>query len=87
MLCNTIVSLLRQFSTWNVIRYSTLYKHNTRIKYKLPPRGGETICPRRWQFNSVRGRVRSLHIPGGRPAAGSQRADSVGSCATQPACI
>jgi len=40
-------------------------------------RGGST---------SVRRRVRSAHISGGRPAAGSQRADSLGSCATQPAC-
>ena len=40
-------------------------------------RGGST---------SVRGRVRSPHISGGRPAAGSQRADSLGSCATQQAC-
>jgi len=36
-------------------------------------RGGST---------SVRGRVRSPHIFGGRPAAGSQHADSLGSCAT-----
>ena len=35
---------------------------------------------------SVRGRVRSPHISGGRPVAGSQRADSLGSCAMQPAC-
>ena len=35
---------------------------------------------------SVRGRVRSPHISGGRPAAGSQCADCLGSCATQPAC-
>jgi len=40
-------------------------------------RGGST---------SVRGRVRSPHISGGRPGAGSQRADSLRSCATQPAC-
>jgi len=32
------------------------------------------------------GRVRGQHISGGRQAAGSQRADSLGSCATQPAC-
>jgi len=40
-------------------------------------RGGST---------SVRGKVRSPHISGGRPAAGSQRAYSLSSCATQPAC-
>jgi len=31
---------------------------------------------------SIRGRVRSPNISGGRPAAGSQRADRLGSCAT-----
>jgi len=40
----------------------------------------------RGESTSVRGRVRSPHISGGRPAAGSQRADSLGSCATQQAC-
>ena len=55
------------------------------------PRGSETICPRRWQFDSRRIYVclrtgHSLHISGGQSAAGSQRADSLGSCATQPAC-
>ena len=38
-------------------------------------RGGST---------SVRGRVRSPHISGGRQAAGSQHADRLGSCVTQP---
>jgi len=50
------------------------------------PGSDETICPPpgRWQFDSrrgstsVRGRVRSPHISGGRPAAGSQRAYSLG---------
>jgi len=44
---------------------------------RLAGRGGST---------SVRGRVRSPHVSGGRPAAGSHRADNLGSCATQPAC-
>ena len=35
---------------------------------------------------SIGGRVHSLHISGGRPAAGSQHTDSLGSCAPQPAC-
>ena len=57
------------------------------------PGGGETICPppadgssTRCGSTSVRGRVRSPHIIGGRPAAGSQCAHSLGSCASQPAC-
>jgi len=40
-------------------------------------RGGST---------SVRGRVRSPHISSGRPTAGSQRANNLGSCSTQPVC-
>jgi len=57
-----------------------------------PPPGSETICPpadgssTRGGSTSVRGRVRSPHISSVRPAAGSQRADCLGSCATQPAC-
>ena len=35
----------------------------------------------RWYAPSIRGRVRSLHISDGRPAAGSQHAYSLGSCA------
>ena len=62
------------------------------IRYKLSPRGGETICPPADDSStcggstSVRGRIRSPHISGGRLAAGSQRADSLVSCTTQPAC-
>ena len=37
-------------------------------------------------FTSVPGPFRSPHISSGRLAAGSQRADSLGSCAMQPAC-
>jgi len=48
-----------------------------------PPADGSST---RGGSKSVRGRVRSPHISGGRPAAGSQRADSLGSCATQPVC-
>jgi len=49
----------------------------------MPPADGSST---RGGSTSVRGRVRSPHISGGRPAAGNQRADSLGSCATQPAC-
>ena len=49
----------------------------------MPPADGSST---RCGYTSVRGRVCSPHISGGRPAAGSQRADSLGSCATQPAC-
>ena len=48
----------------------------------MPPVDGSST---RGGSTSVRGRVRSPHICGVRPAAGSQRADSPGSCATQPA--
>ena len=56
-------------------------------RYALPADSSSTLGG----STSVRGRVRSPHISGGRPAAGSQRADSLGtgwggSCATQPAC-
>jgi len=56
------------------------------------------VCPGSWvstgakfpvapvESAPMRGRVRSPHISGGRPAAGSQHADSLDSCATQPAC-
>jgi len=48
------------------------------------PRGQRDDMPplTRGRSTSVRGRVRSPHISSGRPAAGSQRADSLGSCAT-----
>jgi len=49
----------------------------------MPPANGSST---RGGSTSVRGRVRSPHISGGRPAAGSQRADSLGSFATQQAC-
>jgi len=50
----------------------------------MPPADGSSTCG---GSTSVRGRVRSPHISGGgRPAAGSQSADSLGSCATQPVC-
>ena len=42
----------------------------------MPPRAGGSST--RGGSTSVRGRVRSLHVSGGRPAAGSQRADSLG---------
>jgi len=44
-----------------------------------PPADGSST---RGGSTSVRGRVRSPHISGGRPAAGSQRANSLGSYAT-----
>jgi len=61
------------------------------FKIVSPPQGGETIYPAdgsstRSGSTSVRGRVRSPHISDGRPAAGSQRTYSLGSCVTQPAC-
>jgi len=42
----------------------------------MPPADGTST---RGGSTSVRGRVRSLHVSGGRPAAGSQRAYSLGS--------
>jgi len=48
-----------------------------------PPADGSST---RGGSTSVRGRVRSPHVSGGRPAAGSQRAYSLDSCATRPAC-
>jgi len=51
----------------------------------MPPADGMQFDSR-CGSTSVRGRVRSPHISGGQPPAGSQRADSLGSCATQPAC-
>jgi len=42
----------------------------------MPPRAGGSST--RGGSTSVRGRVRSLHVSGCRPAAGSQRADSLG---------
>ena len=60
------------------------------IQTSYRPGVGETICPAADDSSthggstSVRGRVRSPHISGGWTAAGSQRAYSLGSCATQP---
>ena len=60
--------------------------------YKLSPRGRrDDMLPAdgsstRGGSTFVSGRVRGPHIFGGRPAAGSRRADSLGSYATQPAC-
>jgi len=56
------------------------------------PGGGEMIYPpptavRFGGSKSVCGRVSSLHISGRRPAAGSQRAYSLGSCVMQPMCL
>ena len=51
----------------------------------MPPADGMQFDSR-CGSTSVRGRVRSPHISGGQPPAGSQRADSLGSCATQQAC-
>ena len=49
----------------------------------MPPADGSLT---RGGSTSVSGRVCSPHISSGRPAAGSQRANSLGSCASQPAC-
>ena len=56
----------------------------TSMSTRYRPGGGETICPTpadgsstRGGSTSVCGRVRSPHISGGRPAAGSQRAYSL----------
>jgi len=56
------------------------------------PGGGGMIYPpptavRFGGSKSVCGRVSSLHISGRRPAAGSQRAYSLGSCVMQPMCL
>ena len=65
-------------------RRSSSYHTNTRGRRDdMPPADGSST---RGGSTSIRGRVRSPHTFGGRPAAGSQRADSIGSCATQPAC-
>ena len=62
---------------------------------KLSPRGGawaaRRYTRRRWQFDSRRIYVRQRTGPQcshlwWRPAAGSQRADSLGNCTTQPVC-
>jgi len=64
-------------------RRSSSYHTNTRGRRDdMPPADGSST---RGGSTSIRGRVRSPHIFGGRPAAGSQRADSIGSCATQDA--
>jgi len=42
-----------------------------------PGAARRAALPRRWHFNSRRVYVRSPHISGGRPAAGSQHADSL----------
>ena len=47
----------------------------------MPPANGSSTCG---GSTSVRGRIHSPHISGGRPAAG-YIANSLGSCATQPA--
>ena len=65
------------------LRLSDAWPETIRMITSYRPGGGDTIRPRQWQFDLRR--VRSPHISGGRPAAGSQRADSLGSCATQPA--
>jgi len=62
-------------------------------KTRYRPGGGETICPRRWQFDpknrggstSVRGRVRSPHISGGRLWLSCRQPAcySLGSCAIE----
>ena len=62
----------------------------SRFQQVIAPRAARRYVHRRWQFDSRRiyvrpRRVRSPHISGGRSAAGSQRAYSLGSCATQPA--
>ena len=49
----------------------------------MPPADGSLT---RGGSTSVCGRVCSPHISSGRPPAGSQRANSLGSCASQPAC-
>ena len=50
------------------------------------PGGGETICPRRWQFDSRWIYVRPRTGPQSAHFWKCQRAYSLGSCATQPAC-
>ena len=51
------------------------------------PGASRRYAPRRCQFDSRRIYVRPRTGPvGGRPAAGSQRAGSLGSCATQQTC-
>jgi len=59
----------------------TSYRPGPARRY-APADGSST----RGGFTSVPGPFRSPHISGGRLAADSQRADSRGSCATQPAC-
>jgi len=63
-----------------------------RLKQVIAPGAARRYAPAmacssaRGGSTSVRGRVRSPHISGCWPAAGSRHAESLGSCATQPAC-
>ena len=80
------MAIFRSFGKINNIEFSKIEL------YKLSPRGRrDDMLPAdgsstRGGSTFVSGRVRGPHIFGGRPAAGSRHADSLGSCATQPAC-
>jgi len=69
------VDRLRHLHRTSSYSFATRQILGMQTEQSCRPGGGETICPRRWQFDggknrsgstSVRGRVRSLHIPDGR---------------------
>ena len=77
-----VANKYKKYSDYDRQCAAVLHFHST-ISREAPADGSST----RGGSTFVRGRVLSPHISGGRPAAGSQRADSLSSCATQPACI